>query len=150
LDRETVPEPKTRYELFFRAVAADLPRHLPPSLRHVMIGPTTEEKSFKVSFPNELPYYFELYFRRSALEMAYHLVGSQEENQRALVYLRSQTAVVQDCFGGQIVAESAKTGARFGHYLKPKPELTPEAGLEVAPLFARLIACIYPHALAAV
>lgn len=150
LDRETAPEPKTKYEPFFRAVAADLPRHLPPFLRHATLGPTTEEKSFQISFPGELPHHFEIYFRRNALELAYHLEGSGEENQQALTYLRRQVAAVQDCFGGQIVAESAaRAGARFGHYLRPKPELTPEAGLEAAPLFAKLIACVYPHALAA-
>ncbi|HYN89711.1 MAG TPA: TIGR02391 family protein [Ardenticatenaceae bacterium] len=150
LDREAAPEPKTKYELFFRAVAADLPRHLPLSLRHATLGPTTEEKSFQVSFPGELPHHFEVYFRRSVLELAYHLEGSPTENQQTLVYLRAQTAAVQACFGGQIIAESAaKSGARFGHYLQPKPELSAEAGFALAPLFAKLIACVYPHALAA-
>lgn len=150
LDREAAPEPKTKYEPFFRAVAADLPRHLPPTLRHATLGPTTEEKSFQVSFPGELPHHFELSFRRSALELAYHLEGSPSENQQVLALLRGQIEAVQACFGGQIVAESAaRAGARFGHYLQPKPDLTAEAGLAVAPRFAALIACIYPHALAA-
>jgi uncharacterized protein (TIGR02391 family) len=147
---KVIPEPKTKYEPFFRAVVANLPRFLPPHLQHASAGPTTEEKSLRLFFPGELVYYFELFFRRSALEIAYHAEGSTDENKVILDYFKKQLPVVQTCFAGAIVAEAAGKGAiRFGHYWQPKPDLTAEMGAIVAEAFARLIGCIFPHALAA-
>lgn len=126
---------------FYVAVADELPALLPRNLRGYRLA--SEGRVFKVWYERRAHHY-ELWFRDGGLEVAYHLEGDPDRDERALRVLEARLPGIRRSLGGDVRLESFGRGWFHLFELWPEERRSPELASDAAARLSEFVRALQP------